>query len=82
MLLLLLFKCSGMHKKRNAYSGSITYIDRKTSTVLLIIGTFCVLKLEAKKNHCPVLVYVTSSDNVCLMELKVLCKCVLCLKER
>ncbi len=53
-----------------------------TYTVPLIIGTFCVLKLEAEKKQCPVLVYVRSSDNVCLMELKVLCKCVLCLKER
>lgn len=71
-----------MHKKRNAYKGGIKYIDRKTYTVPLFIGTFCVLKLEAEKNQCPVLVYVRSSDNVCLMELKVLCKCVLCLKER
>lgn len=49
--------------------------------MLLIIDTFFVLKLKAEKTHCPVLVYVTSSDNVCLMELKVLCKCVLCLKN-
>lgn len=65
-----------MHKNHNAYSGRITYINKKNSIMLLIIYTFC------EKNHCPVLVFVTSSDNVCLMELKVLCKCVLCLKER
>lgn len=52
-----------MHKKYNAYKGGIKYIDRKTYTVPLI-GTFCVLKLEAEKNQCPVLVYVRSSDIV------------------
>lgn len=62
------------HNKRNAYKGGIKYIDRKTYTVPL--------KLEAEENQCPVLVYVRSSDDVCLMELKVLCKSVLCLKER
>jgi len=66
---------------KNAYSGHITYMNKNTSTVLLLIDSFCVLKLRAEKNHCPVLVYVTSSDNVCLMELKVPCKCVLCLKR-
>ncbi len=62
--------------------GALNILTEKPTLCTLIISTFCVLKLEAEKNQCPVSVYMRSSDNVCLMELKVLCKCVLCLKER
>lgn len=53
-----------MHKKHNAYKGGIKYIDRKKTYTVPLIMCACVLKLEAEKNRCPVLVYVRSSDIV------------------